>query len=243
MGRFSDTIVLVTGGTSGIGLAIAEAFLAQGASVAICARSESILAQFRTDHPTAFAVRADIIDPTAQSALLDAVISHFGRLDILVNNAGGLVEHDFMTAPPAADALADDLALNLLAPIQLTSAVLARCSGLRALIFVTSGYALVAPRRSPTYGAAKAGLRAFLKALRRQVGTRNLHVLEVLPPSVDTPAIAHRKVKKVSPQSVAQATLDALAARRPEALVGQVRVLPMMLRIAPGMIERLVAEE
>lgn len=239
---FAGKAVLVTGGTSGIGLALAQAFLRGGATVAVCARSRERLDEFAAAHPQALVVPTDVTDPASQAALLDRVQARLGGLDILVSNAGVLVERDFMRDPADAVGIGAEIALNLTAPIQLTACALARFPRLEAVVFVTSGYALVAPRRAPTYGAAKAGLRAFAKALRRQAGGRRPHVLEVLPPVVDTPATAHRQVRKVSAQHVAEATLEALSSGRDELLIGQVRLLPALLRVAPRIVEKVVAE-
>jgi uncharacterized oxidoreductase len=242
MKRFEGKVVLVTGGTSGIGLALAEAFLREGASVAVCGRSRAGVQAFRAKHPGALALACDVTDPAARVTLLGDVAGRFGRLDILVNNAGRLIERDFVEQPPDAEAIAAEFGLNLLAPVQLTSQALSRWPCLEALVFVSSGYALVSPRRAPTYGAAKAGLHGFAEGLRRQLEPRGVHVLEVLPPVVDTPATVHRKVKKISPEAVADATLDALAARRPLALVGATRLLPTLLRLAPETAKRLVSK-
>jgi uncharacterized oxidoreductase len=242
MKTITGKTVLITGGTSGIGLALARAFLREGASVAICARSAAALEAFRQEHAGTLAIEADITDLGAQRMLLDAVADRFGALDILVNNAGRLVERDFANGQPSPEELADELALNLVAPVQLTALAAARWPALDAVVIVSSGYALVSPRRAPSYGAAKAGLHAFANGLRWQLEPKGTHVLEVLPPAVDTPATAHRAVKKVSAEEVAKATLVALSKRQPTAFIGQTRLLPTMLRLAPKTIERMVAQ-
>lgn len=231
--------MLITGGTSGIGLALADS---AGASVAVCARSEEGLASFAETRPSAFAIKADIANRLDQEALFDAVASRFGRLDVLVNNAGRLIERDFArdSADPAS--LADEFALNLVAPIQLTASALQRWPELDGIVFMGSGFGLVSPGRAPTYGAAKAGLHGFAEGLRRQLAGGPTHVLEVLPPVVDTPATAHRSTTKVSAHAVAAATLDALRQGRPMALIGQTRLLPTLLRIAPATVGRIVGQ-
>ena len=210
-GKSMNKVVLITGGTFGIGLALAEAFMHEGASVAVCARSRLALDKFRDAHPQALAVEADVTDLSAQRTLLDAVEQRFGRLDILVSNAGLLIERDFTAGGQSPEDIAKEISLNLTAPIQLTAATIARWPSLEAIVIVSSGYALVSPRRAPTYGAAKAGLHGFAEGLRRQLAGRGTQVVEVVPPVVDTPATAHRTGKKVSPAEVARATLAALA--------------------------------
>ena len=242
VGKLSGKVVAITGGTSGIGRALLEQCIAEGASLATCARSPAALDTLSRAHPEVLRVVADVTNPEHRTGFLDAIDARFGRLDILVSNAGVLVERDFANETIAEAALADEFALNLVAPVQLAAAVLARFPTLQAIVLVSSGYALVAPRRSPTYGAAKAGLHAFAEGLRRQVRPRGVHVLEVLPPAVNTRAIAHRNVRKVSPEEVARATLDALHRRQSIMLIGAVRFLPALLRLAPGLVSDRVAE-
>ncbi len=234
-------VVLITGGTSGIGLGLADAFISQGADVAVCARTATALERFGRTHPDALAIAADVTLREARTTLLEAVAHRFGRLDVLINNAGTFIQRDFATGVDATQGLEQEVAVNLTAPIQLTSEALNRWPTMSAIVFVTSGYALVSPARAPTYGAVKAGLHGFAEGLRRQLAPRGTHVLELLPPLVDTPMTANTKGKKISPAEVAAVTLRALALRRPMALPGQTKLLPMMLRIAPDTIKRLVA--
>lgn len=234
-------VVLITGGTSGIGLSLAEAYLKRGAPVAVCGRSAEPLNHFRRMHPEALAIRADVTDAVARISMLDRVTERFGRLDVLVNNAGTFVERNFLTEPDAANGLEQEIAVNLTAPIQLTKDVLSRWPNMTAIVFVTSGFALVSPTRAPTYGAVKAGLHGFAEGLRGQLAPRT-HVLELLPPTTDTPMNAEFAGKKTSPETVAAVTLKALDRRRPTALPGPVKALPTMLRIAPNAVKRSVAK-
>jgi uncharacterized oxidoreductase len=235
-------VVLITGGTSGIGLALAEAFMAQGTAVVVCGRSREALDRFSRKYPEALAVQADVTVDQARADLLDAVVLRFGRLDILVNNAGTFVERSFVANAGATRGLEEEIALNLTAPIQLTAEALIRWPVLDAIIFVTSGFALVSPTRAPTYGAVKAGLHGFAEGLRRQLAPGGTHVLELLPPTTDTPMNAQVDGKKMPPADVAAVTLRALAARKPMALPGSTRLLPLMLRLVPGTIKGMVGE-
>lgn len=234
-------VVLITGGTSGIGLSLAEAFLDQGAAVAVCGRSTAALERFSRTHPDALAIQADVTNAGARIAMLDAVAERFGRLDVLINNAGTFVERNFAEQPTATEGVEQEVALNLTAPIQLTGEVLNRWPEISAVVFVTSGFALVSPTRAPTYGAVKAGLHGFAEGLRRQLSPTT-HVLELLPPRTDTPMNADSTGRKTSPAEVAAVTLKALNRRRPMALPGPTKLLPMMLRIAPHTITRSVSK-
>lgn len=235
-------VVLITGGTQGIGLGLAKAFMKQGAAVAVCGRSDAPLSAFSREYPDALAIKADVTVAEARSAMLNAVGDRFGRLDILVNNAGTFIERSFLNGTDATIDLDQEVALNLTAPIHLTAEVLQRWRNLDALVFVTSGLALVSPTRAPTYGAVKAGLHAFADGLRRQLAPNGTHVLELLPPMVDTEMNAGREGKKMTPAEVADVTLKALARRRPLALPGDTKLLPTLLRIAPKTTDRMVGK-
>ncbi len=149
--------VIVTGGTKGIGRAIAEAFLAQGDTVTVCARNEPETPVTADGREATFS-GCDVRDPEAVAATVAEVVARTGTVDVLVNNAGG--------APPAESATASArfneriLALNLLAPITFAQAVhapmTARGGGVIINIASVSG-----TRANPlgvAYGAAKAGL-------------------------------------------------------------------------------------
>jgi uncharacterized oxidoreductase len=234
-------VVLITGGTQGIGLGLAKAFMAKGAEVAVCGRSRVSLDAFSREFPNALAVKADVTIAEDRAAMLDAVSERFGRIDVLVNNAGRFVERDFLAADAAAG-LEDEVALNLTAPIHLTSEVLRRWPALQSIIFVSSGFALVSPARAPTYGAVKAGLHGFAEGLRRQLAGNGTHVLELLPTTTDTPGTATETRKKMTTAEVAKITLEAWAEKKPMALPGPMKFLPTLLRIAPETTRRMIAE-
>ena len=107
---------------------------------------------------------------------------------------------------------------------------------------MSSGYALAPATRAPIYSASKAALHSLGKSLRRQLRPLDISVTEVLPPVVDTPAVAHRKVAKMSAAEVAELALAGAAKQVAEVYPGQARLLPWLLRIAPRLAENMVAK-
>ena len=161
-------VALVTGGTRGIGRAIAERLLADGWDVAIAARKLPEAA-IGTAGREAWATTSDIRDASAAAALVDAVLNRFGRLDLLVNNAGGSPKVDLVES---STGLIDKvIALNLLAPLYLCHAAhpaLRAANGSVVNIASISG-----ARASPgttAYGAAKAGLLSATESLAMEWG-------------------------------------------------------------------------
>lgn len=163
----SDRVVLVTGGTRGIGRGITGSFLAAGAAVVTCSRSpvEPV--------PGTTHVVCDVRDPDAVGAMVDEVVAAHGRLDVLVNNAGGAPSTDAATASPRFHEKI--VGLNLLSPLlvsQAANAVMqAQASG-GSIVNISS---ISAHRPAPTiaaYGAAKAGLDALTRSLAMEWGPK-----------------------------------------------------------------------
>ena len=159
-------VVLVTGGTRGIGRGITSAFLDAGASVVTCSRSDVEPVPGSTHRV------CDVRDPEAVTALVEAVVSEQGRLDVLVNNAGGAPSTDAATASPRFhDKI---LALNLSAPLVLAQVAnrVMQEQGSGAIVNISS---ISAHRPAPTiaaYGAAKAGLDSLTRSLAMEWGPR-----------------------------------------------------------------------
>jgi short-subunit dehydrogenase involved in D-alanine esterification of teichoic acids len=244
MDSYRDRAVLVTGGNSGIGKAFVARFVAAGAKVIACGRNEATLQALKAAHPGVEAKRCDIASHSERHTLVEWVSQQCGRLDVLVNNAGVMEQVDMLSANVDNAAITREIAINLTAPIMLTrqSLPLLKRGTQPLILMVTSGYALLPARRAPIYSATKAGLRAFTQALRYQLENTGIRVVEVLPPLVDTPVTAAIQKPKMSPEAVVEATLRAIARGQDEVLIGQVRLLPLLMRIAPRYAARLVAK-
>ncbi len=161
----SDRVAVVTGGARGIGRGITEAFLAAGAAVVICGRSEPESMPAAGARSARF-VAADVRDPDQVGALVDAVVAEHGRLDVLVNNAGGSPPADSATASPKFSR--SIIELNLLAPLvcaQRANAVMQGQDTGGAIVNIASVSALRANPNAAAYGAAKAGLLNLTQTL------------------------------------------------------------------------------
>ena len=108
-------------------------------------------------------------------------------------------------------------------------------------VFTALGDAPTPATRAPLYSASKAALHSLSKSLRRQLAPLGISVTELLPPVVDTPSVAHRKVAKLDPDSVAREALRGAARKAEEVRPGAVRFLPLLLRLAPRLAEAIVA--
>ena len=161
----SGRTVLVTGGARGIGRGIAERFLAAGAAVAICGRSEPDELPAASGRTAVF-IAADVRDADAVDALVAAVVDQLGRLDVLVNNAGGSPSADSATVSPKFSKAI--IELNLLAPLvcaQRANAVMQQQSDGGSIINIASVSGLRPSPGTAAYGAAKAGVLNLTQTL------------------------------------------------------------------------------
>jgi NAD(P)-dependent dehydrogenase (short-subunit alcohol dehydrogenase family) len=164
--------VLVTGGVRGIGLGITEAFLASGADVVVCARSEPAslpTARTASGMRTASFVAADIRDPEAAAMVVDTAAERLGRLDVVVNNAGGSPMLDAATASPRISTRV--IELNLLAPLHISqraNAIMQAQPEGGSIIMISSVSGVRPSPGTAVYGAAKAGLNHLVRTLAQE---------------------------------------------------------------------------
>jgi len=162
---FSDRVVVVTGGTRGIGRVIAESFLAAGAEVVVCGRTEPAALPAADGRKASF-VPADLREPDQAAAVIESAVSAYGHLDVLVNNAGGSPAADAATVSPRF--VAKVVALNLLAPFYISQPANAIMQGQESGGVIINIGSVAAHQPEPgtaAYAAAKAGLLQLTRAL------------------------------------------------------------------------------
>jgi len=183
---FTGNTVLITGGTSGIGRALAEALQQKGNTVIIAGRRKNLLDEVTKANPGMWALELDMDDAADIAAQAAAVTQRFPALNAVINNAGIMKPEDVKQGEVAtAEAI---IATNLLGPIRLTAALMPHfLKQPRATIFtVSSGLAFVPLAAFPTYNATKAAIHSYSMSLRYQLQETNIKVREIIPPWVAT---------------------------------------------------------
>lgn len=246
--KVEGNTILITGGSSGIGLALAEAFSQAGNQVLICGRNEIKLEEAKSKLPQLHVRVCDVSKQSDREDLFQWATSGFPDLNILINNAGIQRETDFSKGAPELTDGESEIDTNLTANIHLSALFVPHflkqpreC----AIVNITSGLAFIPLKIIPVYCATKAAIHSFSMSLRSQLAEKNVRVFEIIPPIVQTElhrgAEARKQGQKgIAPFKVATATLRAMQKDRYEVPVGQGRDLMFASRIAPHFFHKLL---
>jgi uncharacterized oxidoreductase len=186
--KSTGNTILITGGGSGIGRGLAEAFRKSGNQVVIAGRRQSALDEATAANPGMRSAVLDIEDPAGIREFATKLTHDFPALNVVVHNAGIMRPENLLNQP--AD-LADAEAMivtNLLGPIRLTAALLPllRRQPRSTIMTVSSGLAFVPMAITPTYCATKAAVHSYTLSLRHQLKETTTEVIEIIPPYVQT---------------------------------------------------------
>lgn len=189
--------ILITGGTSGIGLAFAEGFLRSRNKVIICGRRQNRLKEIAQKNPEIVTYVSDVADSKDREELAKQVISNYPDVNVLINNAGVQLLTD-LTKPVDLDRVNSEVETNLIAPIHLSSLFAQHLSTKKeaAIINISSGLAFVPLSFMPVYCATKAAIHSLTLSLRHQLKNTSIKVFELVPPSVDTELGSDRREDK-----------------------------------------------
>jgi uncharacterized oxidoreductase len=187
--KMRSNTILITGGTSGIGKGLAEAFHQLGNQVIITGRREDRLRSICAANPGMRHFVLDVTDPTSVRNTARKIIEEFPALNCVFNNSGMQRRHDFAAGKPVDDtAMLAEIQTNLLGLIRVTAEFLPHLKNQRdaTLLNVSSGLAFVPLAVFPVYCATKAAVHSFSLSLRHQLRDSNVKVIELIPPYVAT---------------------------------------------------------
>jgi uncharacterized oxidoreductase len=186
--KTTGNTILITGGGSGIGRGLAQAFHALGNHVIVAGRRRQALDETTAANPGMTSLALDIEDPANIRSFAAELAARYPALNVLINNAG-IMRAERLVAQPEDLAGAESIvATNLLGPIRLTAALLPLLQRQphSAIMNVSSGLAFVPMATTPTYCATKAAIHSYTQSLRYQLRGSTTEVLELIPPYVAT---------------------------------------------------------
>lgn len=243
--RTAGHTVLITGGASGIGLALTERFVSEGNKVIIVGREQKKLDAVKAKYPNIVAYICDLRSEVETDALAAMIKEAHSDLSVLVNNAGMQYVESFLDPrdEKISERISEEIGLNLTTPIRLTTKLLPLLA-LReeaAIVNVSSGLAISPKKSAPVYCATKAGIHIFTKALRYQLEPTKIQVFEIIPPLVDTEMTKGRgSMRKLSPKELAEQFWHAYRRDRLEVPIGKVKLLKIVKRLIPSVADALL---
>lgn len=182
--QLSNNKILITGGATGIGLGLTERFLEEGNTVIICGRRENVLKEVSDKYPAVITKVCDLSVEAERVGLYNWITENHPDLTVLINNAGvqnwmNLTDADFFERAKF------EIATNIEAPIHLTS-LFSGLASLKTLINVTSGLSFVPFAKIAVYSATKAFFHSFTLSTRHLLKAKNIEVIEIIPPAINT---------------------------------------------------------
>jgi uncharacterized oxidoreductase len=241
--KLENKTILITGGSSGIGLELAKQLRQRGNTVIVTGRDQQRLDAARSKIPGLFTYRSDVADENDIRALYEQVIKDFPGLDVLINNAGIMRNLD-LQQPRELHDVTREVQIDLEGPIRLIQQFLPHLKTRKdaLIVNVSSGLAFVPFPLSPVYSAAKAGLHAYSQCLRIQLRDTGVTVVELAPPGVETPLFRGEFAEEMKNQKgmdvtqLAQKAIAGIEAGKLEIRPGLSNVLKILSRIAPTFI-------
>ncbi len=241
--KLSNNTVLITGGSSGLGLSLAGYLSESGNTVIICGRSVQRLESARKRYPQLQIIPCDISDADQCIELTQQMKTQFDHLNVLINNAAIVHKTSFMDNPEIIGHAEAEFQTNVLAPIRLTHQLLPilKQNSDPAVINITTGL-IYAPRAVyPFYNATKAALHAFTQTLRVQLESTSVEVIEAMYPVVDTPWHNGNPPKiAVSAESAVDGLIRGLRKGKSEIRIGAVKKLYAISRLSPRLAMKVI---
>jgi uncharacterized oxidoreductase len=225
--KTSGNTILITGGATGIGLALAGQFVKLGNKVIICGRRENRLKEASTKLGKVPFTVCDVTDTNERIKLFEWAVRNFPALNILINNAG--IQNSYSLLQPVdPDLVRKECETNFVAPVHLSTLFSAHLKNMdnAAIINISSGLAFTPLAFMPVYCATKAALHSFSLSLRHQLSKTNVKVFEIAPPTVDTELDRGERDRRedshrgISPEEFAVQALEALKNDKFEAGIG-----------------------
>ncbi|HSZ26143.1 MAG TPA: SDR family NAD(P)-dependent oxidoreductase [Cytophagaceae bacterium] len=182
--KLTNNKILITGGASGIGLGLTKKFIEENNTVIICGRREEILKEVAEKFPSVITKVCDLSIEQERIDLYNWVSKHHSDMNVLINNAGiqnwmNISDSEFYHKAT------NEINTNVIAPIHLTT-LFTTLPSLRTIMNVTSGLAFVQFAKVPVYCATKAFFHSFTLSLRYLLKEKNIEVIEIIPPALDT---------------------------------------------------------
>ncbi|QQO52558.1 MAG: SDR family NAD(P)-dependent oxidoreductase [Thiohalocapsa sp. PB-PSB1] len=234
---------MLTGGTSGIGLAMVEQLLEQGHQLIVVSRSSDTLSRLKENSEQVATYACDLSSRQQTESLIETIKKSHPELSVVINNAGVqytpmLLDQDF-----DLDSVEFEIKVNFVAPVWISYLLLPtliKQTAPAAIVNISSGLAFAPKTGSAVYCATKAAIHSISQSLRYQLAGTNVQICEAILPLVDTPMTAGRGGDKLSAHEAARQIIRGVKHGKPEIYVGKARLLKPLMRLSPTLVKRIM---
>lgn len=238
-----NSTILITGGTSGIGLELVKQLTEHGANIIVTGRNANTLMETKTKFPNVHTFQSDVSSPRDIKQLYAEVTRQFPQLNIIINNAGLMRLIDLQDATLDLENINSEIATNLSGTIQMVHQFLPHLLTKKsaAIVNVSSGIAFMPYSVAPVYSATKAGVRAYTQALRLQLEDTNVKVFEMIPPGVKTNlqndwAVQPNPGMMMDADKMVRVAINGLLKDRPELKPTMINLIKFAARLVPNLL-------
>lgn len=241
--KTTGNTILITGGTSGIGLGLAQRFHAAGNTVIVAGRRRELLESITQAHPGMVGIELDVDSAASIAALRDTLERDHPQLNVVIT-AAGIMRPENLLDPAHVETAEATIISNLLGTIRTTAALTPLLAGKpdAAIMTVSSGLAFVPLKLTPTYSATKAGIHSYSDAMRLQLAPAGIQVIELAPPAVQTALMGQENSDHAMPLDAFLTEVMGIIASEPdvtEVLVENVK--PLRFATANGTYDAVLA--
>lgn len=240
--KLSNNTILITGGTSGIGLEIVRQFYELNNKLIVTSSNQENLEKIKTQCPNIDIIVCDLRDYSSVRNLITECLNNHKDINILINNAGVQHNYTWTEEKDGYNKIENEIRINLTSPMQIIYGLLPilTIKPASAIVNISSGLAFAPKKSAPIYCATKSAIHNGTKALRYQLENSKVKVFEIIPPLVDTAMTKGRGKGKISPRKLVDEFIGNFEKDIIESNIGKTKFLRIIQRISPTLADNIL---
>lgn len=239
--EISNHTILITGGTSGIGLELVKNLYSQNFLIVV-SKSDSHLRELQSQYPKIQILKCDLSDIEQVKDLIITCNKTFPKINILINNAGIELNYGLENSIEIFDKIQQEINVNFTSPMMLMAGLIPLLKKQKesAIINVSSGLIYAHKKNAVVYSATKSAIHGASISLREQLKETSIKVFEIVPPLTDTPLTKNNSYKKISTKQLVEEFLEKLERDEFEINIGIIKYLKFMQSYFPNLTKRII---
>lgn len=237
-----NNVILITGGTSGIGLELVRQFYELENKLIVASSNQVNLTQLKVRFPKIEIIVCDLGDSLSVENLIKKCLTEYKNINIVINNAGIQNNYTWTLEKDGQNKIENEIRINLISPMQITYGLLPLLTSKQksAIINVSSVLAFAPKKSAPIYCATKAAIHNGTKALRYQLENTSVKIFEIIPPLVETTMTEGRGKGKILPEQLVNEFIFDFKNDKFESSIGKTKLLRCIQRISPKFVDKIM---